>query len=185
LEFELALVGLALLLYVYRSSRISPPEVWVMAGCACLMAGLVYQTGVTWLSTAGASRFAEPWYWQGAVPCIWMFAFLGIQRWPLPGRICGTMLCLVSAWIAALTYVAKLIPLYAGGLGHATLRNVAAWWLHDAARKDLDLVALAPATVIYAMLALFLLLLAWVTAMVAGRIWTPLPSSESSQARDR
>ncbi len=172
LNAELALLCFALLLYAYRYPRISAPERWVLVGCACLIAGLTYQTCVTWASSHGESTFAEPWYWQGIIPCFWVLSFLGLQRSALSGRIGATLLCLLSAWIAALTYVAKMLPGYASGFGRGTLRGVADWWLSDTTRQDLQTVSLAPSAVVYAALATFLLLLAYVTPVAIHRIWT-------------
>ncbi len=171
LNAELILLAFALLLYGYRYSKISSAERWVVGGCACLVAGLVYQTCVTWASSNGESTFAEPWYWQGVIPCVWVLSFLGLQRAAPAGRICGTVLCLLSAWIAAVTYVAKLLPGYASGFGRSTVRSVVEWWVSDAARRDLQTVALAPTGVVYTALVVFLLLLAWVTPLALRRIW--------------
>lgn len=48
-----------------------------------------------------------------------MLAALGMQRNGIAGRVLAGLTCLVSAWIAALTYVAKLFPLYGGYEGRA------------------------------------------------------------------
>lgn len=179
LDVDLVLFGFALLSYAYRS-KISWPERWVIAACISLAVGLVYQTCATWMETNGESSSPEPWYWQGIIPCFWVFAFRGLQRSALAGRLCGTLLCLLTAWIAALTYIAKLLPLYAGGFGRSTLRSVADWWLKDAARQDLNTVALAPSLVVYTMLAIFLFLLACATPAVLRRIWAESEAEDQS-----
>jgi hypothetical protein len=122
---------------------------------------------VTYIHTRGISFFAEPWYWQGVVCFIWVLAFRGLEQSRLAGRAIALMTVVVSAWIAAITYVAKLFPLYGGGFQRATIGRVWAWWSAHPT-KDLRTVALAPPGVLYLLLGLFLLILAAQTIWIAG-----------------
>lgn len=166
---ELILLGVALLLYLRRFREFSAAEWWALAACACFVAGLVYQTWVTYVHTHGASLFAEPWYWQGVVCFLWVLAFRGVAQSGMAGRALALMLILLCAWIAAITYVAKLFPLYGGAFQRATWGRVWAWWTSHPA-QDLSGVALAPPYVLYALLTLLQLILAAQIALIAAAL---------------
>jgi hypothetical protein len=171
LNTELILAGAALALYFWRIRKITGAEWWGIAGCACFVAGLVYQTCVTYIHTRGISLFAEPWYWQGVVCFLWVLAFRGLEWSRQIGRTLAVMTVVVSAWIAAVTYGAKLFPLYGGGFQRATIRRVWEWWSGHPT-QNLSLVALAPPGVLYFLLALFLLFLIAQTALIFSRLVT-------------
>jgi hypothetical protein len=89
------------------------------------------------------------------------------------GRIVAILLCLISAWIAEMTYVAKLLPLYGGGTyTRSTWHSVWSWWLSNPT-QHLRGVVLAPVSLVYSLLVLFSALLAIVTAMSVYRLWRP------------
>jgi hypothetical protein len=165
LNLELILVGTALALYLARFRRFSAAEWWGLAACACFIAGLIYQTGATYIHTHGVSLFAEPWYWQGVVCWMWVLAWRGLEQSGTPGRILGALTVLVSAWIALVTYVGKLFPLYGGGFERATITRVWVWWTSHP-MQDLSATALAPPFVLCILLVAFLLILAAQAALL-------------------
>lgn len=170
LDCELVLLLLALALYVASRQHIKMPEVWALAGCFFFVLGLIYQTCITWVHTKGLSTYAEPWYWQGVIPCIWILCFRGLQLSGGLGRVCAILLCLVSAWIAAMTYVAKLFPFYGGALTRSNLRTVLDWWLNNRG-WEIEGVALARPAILYCLLCVFLTLLGFVTFLGVRNIW--------------
>ena len=167
LNIELGLIGMALALYFRHFRHFTKAEWWGLAACGCFCAALLYQTCVTYIHTHGLSLFAEPWYWQGIVCFIWVLAFRGLEQSVLLGRIIALVLVLLSAWICAVTYVAKLFPMYGDGFDRATIRHVWAWWSAHPT-QDLSTVALAPPGALYVLLGLLLLILAVQTALIAA-----------------
>jgi hypothetical protein len=181
---ELVLIGAALVLYFWRFRQFSAGEWWGLAACACFILGLVYQTCVTYIHTHGESLFAEPWYWQGLVCFLWMLAFVGYESAGKFGRVLAMANVVLSAWITAITYVAKLFPLYGGGFQRATFRRVWAWWLAHPT-QDLSTVAIAPAGVLYTLLFLLLFVLTVQTAVIVVRLTGRLWRDEQSLAAGR
>lgn len=171
LNVELILIAVALMLYLSHFRRFSAAEWWQLGACACFIAGLIYQTCATYIHTHGASLFAEPWYWQGVVCYLWVIAFRGLVQSGMAGRLLAVMTLLISAWIAFVTYVGKLFPLYGAGFERATFGHVWGWWFGHPT-QNLNLVALAPAVVLYLLLLLFLLTLsAQTVSFVREFVW--------------
>ncbi len=169
LNIELILIGTALLLYFRCFRRITAPEWWQLAACACFVGGLIYQTCVTFIHTHGASLFAEPWYWQGVVCFLWVIAFRGLAQSGKLRRALAVASVLVCAWIAAVTYVAKLFPLYGAGFQRATFSYVRNWWMSHPT-QDIATVALAPPAALYPLLTLFLMVLLLQTVLIVRRL---------------
>lgn len=172
LDIEMALIAGAFVLLFRRVKEMGRGEWWAIAGCAGFFAGLIYQTCVTWVATNGRSQHAEPWYVQCILPCIWALTFKGLQRGGAAGRVIGTALVAISCWIAAATYLLKLIPLYGGFTGRATLSAAFAWWRNI----DLEVLAatlLGPLPLTFGALAAFLLTLAAVNAILLRSLLAP------------
>lgn len=125
--------------------------------------GLVYQTCITWLATNGRSEHVEPWYVQCIFPCIWMLTFLGFSRTGTIGAALALTTVLVSAWIGAATYLLKLIPLYSGYSGRATLSAIAHWWSHPKVEL-ISATALGPLSALCTALCAFIIL--WIAPNV-------------------
>lgn len=170
LSFEALLLCASFAMYLIFLKRITKPELWVLAACGCFLLALAYQTCATWVHTNGASTHPEPWYAQGIIPCIWALCFTGLRASGVIGRIVAILLCLVSAWIAELTYVAKLLPMYGGAHMRSSARNVANWWIHNPT-ENLQGVMLGPVWLVYVLLAVFSLLLMWITASSVRALW--------------
>ncbi len=158
LDFELLLLVASFAMLLIRYKRITPAELWIFAALASFTSGLIYYTCVAWADTSGAATSAMPWYPQCIMPAIWMLAALAMQRSGIAGRVIAGLTCLVAAWIAALTYLAKLFPLYGGFEGRATLAAVWKWW-SGVPGALLSSVTLVPVPLLFGLLFSFLLLL--------------------------
>ncbi|HEX3685156.1 MAG TPA: hypothetical protein VHU83_21655 [Bryobacteraceae bacterium] len=169
LNAELILVAAAFVLFFTSFREITAGEWWALLACAAFFLGLIYQTCVTWVATNGQSRHAEPWYLQCILPCLWMLVFLALQRHRTIGRILAAAILLISAWIAAATYLLKLIPLYGGFLGRSTIPKAYVWWRHLPA-YTLSQTLLGPQTIMFGALAAFLLLLAALNIALLRRL---------------
>lgn len=163
LDTEVLLL-LACLLFFAQKRKIGPAELWILLALASFALALVYYTCVAAADTHGRSSGPEPWYAQAVLPVIWALAFLALQRSGAIGRWMSALIALLTAWIAALTYFAKLIPFYGGFHGRSMIPAVAQWWCGDP-QAALSGVTLAPAPLAFALLGIFALLLAIVTAV--------------------
>jgi len=168
LNCEILLLAASLVLLLIRYKQITSGEFWIFANLASFISGLIYYTCVAWADTAGAATSAMPWYPQCVMPAIWLLAVLGLQRSGIAGRVIAGLLCLVAAWIAALTYLAKLFPLYGGYEGRASLPAIWKWWTGNPGGL-LSSVTLVPVPLLFALLLVFLVLLISVNARIIKR----------------
>ncbi len=160
---ELLLLSSAFLAYLLHVRRISGAELWVVAGIVLFGCGLIYQTCVTWVHTAGESTHPEPWYGQGVLVVLMALCFRGLSLSAGAGRVIAVALSITSSWIAIMTYIAKLLPYYGGAVTRSNIRTLWAWWRAHPT-QDLSTVTLARPGIIYALLAVFGLVLAIITA---------------------
>jgi hypothetical protein len=170
LNIEMILLGAAFVLLFARSRQMSAGEWWALGACFVFFLGLVYQTSITWVATHGEARNAEPWYTQCILPCLWAIAFLSLQRSPPPGRILAMATTAVAAWIAAATYLFKLIPVYGGFTGRATVPAIVAWWRH-LPTETLAQTIPGPLALTFASLGIFLLSLALLNFVLLRGLW--------------
>ncbi len=131
LDAELVLLAAGFLLLLFHWRQITQAELWVFAALVSFLAALAYDACVVWADTHGAGLHASPWYTQCILPAIFMLAFLGFERSGMVGSILAWLTAVIAAWIAALTYVAKLFPQYGGFEGRANLPALWNWWTHD------------------------------------------------------
>jgi hypothetical protein len=169
LNFEILLLAASLVLLFVRHKQITTAELWIFAALASFGLGLVYYTCVAWADTHGVATNAMPWYPQCVIPAIWMLAALGMQRSGIAGRVIAGLTCLVVAWIAVLTYLAKLFPLYGGYDGRASLPGMWKWWTGNPGAL-LSSVTLVPVPLLFALLCTFLVVLVIVNASVLKRL---------------
>ncbi len=165
LNFELLLIALAFIFFFTRYKQIGRVEVCILVALAAFSAALAYYICVAWVDTHGISTGAEPWYAQCIMPAVFALSFLGLQRTGIWGRVVASLLCVISAWIAALTYVAKLFPFYGGYSGRSTPSQVLGWWRSDWSGA-LSSVLFTPVPLVCGLLACFLVLLAAVTVFL-------------------
>jgi hypothetical protein len=108
--------------------RHRPPaaERVLLAGMACYSAALCYNTVFQFVSTKGAAIAPSPWYTQ----LLWPPALcLLLTHAP---KLLRAALCCVGAYIISATYLAKLIPLYAGNSARpAHLLDLVHWYTHS------------------------------------------------------
>jgi hypothetical protein len=169
LNFEILLLAASLVLLFVRHKQITSAELWIFAALASFGLGLVYYTCIAWADTHGVATNAMPWYPQCVMPAIWILAAAGMQRSGIAGRVIAALTCLVVAWIAALTYVAKLFPLYGGYEGRASLPGIWKWWTGNPGAL-LSSVTLVPVPLLFALLCMFLVVLVTVNASVLKRL---------------
>jgi hypothetical protein len=124
LWITIVLLLIAVVFYVRR--RPPTAERVLLAGMACYGAALWYNTVFQFVSTKGAAIAPSPWYTQ----LLWPAAVcLLLVRAP---KFLRVALCSVSAYIICATYLAKLIPVYAGNSGRpAHLAELARWYTHS------------------------------------------------------
>ncbi len=168
LNAELILLAAGFLLLAVYYRQITKAELWIFAALVSFLAALAYDACVTWADTHGAALHASPWYTQCILPAIWMLAFLGFERGGITGRILAWLTALVGAWIAAVTYVAKLFPQYGGFEGRANVAGIWGWWTHDP-NGLLSNTALLAGPLLFGVLIVFLALLVAVNANLLRR----------------
>ena len=174
LNAELILLAAAFICFLLQLRRKSTPQIWILIACACFAFSLLYQTGATWVYSHGASNSPEPWYAQGVIVCLWILCFRGLQHAGRFGRALATGLLALSTWIALMTYWAKLLPYYGGGITRSTASAVWAWWrVHPS--SDLSTVVMAPVPLIYLLLVVFSAALVALAITIAIGVWTATP----------
>lgn len=177
LAIMLALLAVATVWYARhaRRTRFQPLERVALGGLALMTAGLTYATVVFFWASSGAATTPAPWYWQAlwaAAVVLWM---LGLSDGGRVGRWVARGIIWVWTYAIAATYLAKLIPYYAGlSDGSMHLADIGRW------RRQfpgaLDTAALLPPGV--------LLALAIVVAVGAAGLAVTL-SLEIRRNRDR
>lgn len=177
LDIEIWLLLAAMAAYWVLWQQIRRVELWLWVACGCFALSLIYQTCVTWIESHGLSRFAEPWYAQGVIVCVWALCFVGLARWRPGGRWIAVALVLISAWIAAMTYSAKLLPYYAGGITRGSMGILWKWWASNPL-QEIASVTMVPAAAIYCLLGAFYLLLLTSTVCVVRVVMAPFLRAE-------
>ncbi len=174
LDFELSLLLVAATLYLTSGRSLRSPQAWLVLAYACFATSLVYQTAVTWIHTNGLSNFPEPWYAQGLIACGFVACFVGLQSAGLAGKIIASALTALSAWIAAMTYYAKLLPYYGSALSRSNVAALWRWWRAIPVRQ-LDSVLMVPPMAVFIGLSLFTILLVIATGAAIRGIWRVSP----------
>jgi hypothetical protein len=173
LNAELILLMVAFGCYLLQWRSITAPQIWTLLACAWFAAGLIYQAGVAWVHTNGISTNPEPWYAQGIIACLWILCFLALQRGKTAARWIASALVMLTAWVAAATYLAKLLPYYGGAVTRSSARAVLGWWSRHPT-MDLSAVLVVPVWVVYLLLAVFSAVLVVTTAQVLILLWRPI-----------
>lgn len=101
----------------------------LLAGVLCFAAGLIYSTVLTSWSTHGAGISPAPWYVQPLLAPGLCLLFIGLLELERPGSLFRLAILWVWTYVIAATYVAKLIPFYAGFTSsQARLADLPGWW---------------------------------------------------------
>jgi hypothetical protein len=161
------MIGLLLAAAVYYVRGRPRSAEWVLlAGMATYAAGLAYNALVRFVSTNGAAVSPCPWY----VQLLWPPAVcLLVSRAP---RWLRAALCWAGAYIISATYLAKLIPMYAGNSARpAHLSDLTGWYMHSYPGM-LDTTALLPPRLI----ALLTAAVVMSAVAVAIRLSLPYPN---------
>jgi hypothetical protein len=156
LDAVLALLAVALLLYAVRA-RANFEESITIAAVFLYVAILLLITLAFFHSSAGQVTGAMPWYAQVLLAPIVAIAFTGLRRSKLAGKWIGAATVLLWTYVAAASWLAKLVPLYGGFTDpHARPSQLLNWYLHAAAQRDSVLANLCPAPLpmIYLLLAI-------------------------------
>jgi hypothetical protein len=138
-------------LLLWAFGRHALAEWVVVAYCAAFLLALAYAGVVASISSRGESSTPAPWYTQVLVTPILTLALLGFSRRPRVGRVLAAMLTLLFGYVLVVTYVFRLIPLYAGYEGRNSLHGIAVLYLtrFDALSANLSSVALGSARLIF------------------------------------
>jgi hypothetical protein len=144
LNIILVLLAGAGILYAFRIRR-TTAELVTLAGIALGCIGLALVTLIFFAATNGAINAAMPWYMQILLAPIVLLCFQGLARWNNWGRWIAMATVVLWAYVAAASWVAKLVPLYGGFTdAHAKPRQLLGWYIHDAALRDSILSSLCP-----------------------------------------
>jgi hypothetical protein len=168
LDSILLLLAASLAGYLYRMRR---REAHVLAPILLFCGGLLYISAAFFYSTHGGAIAAVPWYMQVLLPPILLLAFLGLSRIRF-GRYLAGVTVLLWAYVLIATYIAKLIPLYAGYQpAHAHFGALWSWYLNDPRRSEiLSTTSLLPPTVLYLLLSCAVILACY---QAARSFWLP------------
>ena len=155
------MIGTSLVaLLLWAGSRHASAEWITFSYCVLFVLALGYAATSQHIYTHGAANGPSPWYAQVLLAPVLGLALLGASRWPGLGRFVASLLALVFGYVLAATYAVKLIPLYGGYEGRASLAGVAMLYGHRlrTLAANLDTVTLAPAAVILALASVVILL---------------------------
>jgi hypothetical protein len=168
----LALLVLALVLYALRARRTFAEAISIAAIGLYAMV-LILITLAFFQNSGGLAMAAMPWYVPVTFAPVLLLAFVGLQRWHRTGRWIALATVVAWTYLAAASWIVKLIPLY-GGLedthGHAgQLWN---WYWHGGAQRDSVLSNLCPAPLllIYVLLAIVIATLAAASVRVMAAV---------------
>ena len=178
LNVVLALLGIALALYCVRARRTST-ELIPVSAILLYAASLVFITLAFFHSTRGLIIGPMPWYMQVLLIPILALAYLGLARSGKWGRWIAMMTVSLWAYVSAASWLAKLLPLYAGlTLPQAHPKRLFAWYLENGGGRDALLSNLcpAPAPVIYLLLAA---VLASLVLAAGGLSWSHIKMKRS------
>src|SRR5258708_25214271 len=113
LNIILAMLAVAGILYALRVRR-TTAEIVTLAGITLGCIGLALVTVIFFAATKGAITAAMPWYMQILLTPVVLLCFLGLARWNRWGRWIAMATVLVWSYLAAASWVAKLVPLSGG-----------------------------------------------------------------------
>jgi len=150
----------ALLLWAF--SRHSWAEWVTITYCAAFSAALAYGGIQSYVYSRGMATTPAAWYTQVLATPLIALALLGTARRRRAGLALAVLLPLLYGYVLAVTYVFKLIPLYAGYDGRASLRDIAILYLRHfhALGANLASDALGPAPLVFGLTGVVIALLA-------------------------
>lgn len=172
----------ALGLLCWAAGRHTASDILCFTYCAIFVAALAYATVVSHIFTHGMATQPSPWYAQLIVAPLWGLIFAGASRFRKGGKYIAACAVVLSGYILVLTYFAKLVPLYAGWDGRASLPQVvklyATGWRALSAR--LGTASLAPGAVLLPLCGVVAVLAVWqLYGLLKGIAGGPAPVSPS------
>lgn len=159
----------ALLLWAF--SRHALGEWVIVAYCGAFLLALAYASVVAYIFSRGESSTPAAWYAQVLVAPILTLSLMGTARWRRVGRVLAILLPLLFGYVLVVTYVFKLIPLYAGYEGRSSVHGIAVLYLtkFDAMSANLSSVALGSARLIFLLaITVIILILAQEVLLIRG-----------------
>jgi hypothetical protein len=186
MNLVVAVCAAAFLLWIF--SRHTLREWVVVAYCAAFALAIAYAAVVVYVGTGNPLSTPSAWYAQVLVAPTLSLLLLGTARWPRIGKVLAISIALLFGYVLAVTYVFKLIPLYAGYQGRGSLRDIAALYLSrfHILSANLNSVVLGPAPLIFAMtFGVILLILALEALLVRGILASCARSSSYSAPAPR
>jgi hypothetical protein len=141
-------------LYAVRLRRVDllRGDAILLAAVACFCAALVYVTATSFSFRHGSSAGASPWYMQPLLAPLLCLIMRGTQRSGRVGWLVSSILVLLSAYVLCATYIAKLIPLYAGyNRPRSGLAFLYTWYMDEAPDLSdrLQMTCVAPAPLVW------------------------------------
>jgi hypothetical protein len=170
LNVLLALLAVGMVAWIWHRRAARSAEWTIFAAVVVFLAAVVYE-GCAMVADRPDQAVAgpSPWYTQVLLAPVVALAYLGLARWKRVGRVLAGVTITLWAWILVATWTLKLFPMYSGGGSSAVrVREVWAWWTHDAAAhaRVLSVTSLAPAAWLYAGLAVALVITVGVWGLV-------------------
>jgi hypothetical protein len=169
LNAVLALLLLAAAAWALHWRLIQPAEQAVFAGIVLFSIAVAYASCASFADRNGEVAGASPWYTQALLAPVAALAYLGMSRWKRFGPVVAACTAALWTWVLIATWTVKLFPMYAGGVT-APMRvpEIWNWYAHRAGTytRDLSLLALAPAPVLYAGLLVSLALAIWLSTKI-------------------
>jgi hypothetical protein len=169
IDIVLLFLLLALGAWGLHRSAIQSAETVVFGAIVLFSVAVAYASCASFANTNGDVPGASPWYTQVLLVPVIALAYLGMSRWKRIGTVLAVCTIAIWTWVFIATWVIKLFPMYSGG-GAAPMhvRDVLDWyargaWAHA---HDLSLLALAPASILYAGLLVSLTLALLLSAVV-------------------
>lgn len=186
LNIVLALLFLAVTAWALDRKAVQPAEQTVFAAIALFSVAVAYATCASFAHTNGEVAGASPWYTQVLLLPVIALAYLGLSRWKRFGLLLSVCAVAIWTWVLIATWIVKLFPMYSGAdASPMHMRDLWNWYVHNAAAhmRDLSLLALAPAPLLYAGLFVSLALTILASAaVIRGLAFSP-DSVKSSSAR--
>lgn len=156
IDFMVLLLLAAGVMYLVAALKKSWPaqERLLMALLASFAAGLLYSVVLMFWSAKGAQVSIPPWYTQLLLAPGMCLVMLGLSRDGRAGQIVHALMLCCWSYVISATYVAKLIPLYAGYPGERIhLLELVRWYAGSWSRISGTLgdTALLPPSVLWAL----------------------------------
>lgn len=173
--------GAALLLWA-AARRHSSREWILVLYCGLFAMALAYNTAVNYVASRGESGIPGAWFMQVLVAPMLGLAFLGIARSPKLGRPIAVAMIVLFGYVLAATYWLKLIPLYGGFEGRASIASLAALYGRNlgALYERLQEICLGPTAGIFVLAAILLVLTAAQQAVLIRFLFLPEPAGKAA-----